>query len=103
MQKLNPVLLDLKGLVYNSYHAAMSPEPIRGTIFENINTATYGFNTFLTKFLDPALELFKSPIHFIACLDDGNTVRTAIDRGYKANRETKKASQDPLEVEELAK
>lgn len=103
MKNLTPMLLDLKGLVYNSYHASMSREPIRGTVKEDINTAEHGFATFINKFFQPMLEIVDSPLHMVAVVDDGNVYRKSLFPGYKASRDGKKAAQDPLELAELDK
>lgn len=100
--KLTPTLLDLQGLVYNAYHAAMSPEPLVGDVKEKVNTAAFAFETFLNKFFDPILEICESPIHMIAVLDDGNTYRKAMFPAYKAGRAEKKEVEDVVEKREMA-
>lgn len=99
--KLNPMILDLSGLVKNAYFAGMTPEPLMGETKDKINTATFAFETFLTKFFDPILEIVGSPIHMIAVLDDGNTYRKALFPTYKAKRHSK--DQDPVEREQIEK
>ncbi len=103
MKKLTPILLDLQGLVYNAYHTAMSPEPLIGDKKEKVNTAEYGFELFLSKFFDPMLDVFGSPVHMIAVLDDGNTYRKALSPTYKSDREAKKGEQDTVEKDQMAK
>jgi DNA polymerase I-like protein with 3'-5' exonuclease and polymerase domains/5'-3' exonuclease len=103
VKNLTPLLLDLKGLVYNSYHASMSREPITGSIKADINTAEHGFATFINKFFQPMLEIVDSPLHMIAVVDDGNVFRKSLLPTYKSARDTKKVEQDPLELAELDK
>lgn len=100
-QHFYPMLLDLKGLVTNSFHASMSRQPITGTIKQDINTAEHGFHSFLTKFFDPMMDVVGSPRHVIAVLDDGHQIRKAAYSPYKAKRPEIKAKLDPLENEQL--
>lgn len=103
MKNLTPLLMDLKGLVYNSFHASMSREPLTGTIKSEINTAEHGFSTFVNKFFQPMLEIVSSPLHMVAVVDDGNVFRKSLFKDYKAKREDRKSAQDPLELAELDK
>ena len=102
MKALNPVILDLKGLVENAYHSAKDVEGLPGTVKETVNKAGFGFEIFLSKFFDPLLDICESPIHMIAVVDDGNTYRKSLFPDYKAKRAERRAEQDPLEREQLA-
>lgn len=103
MKNYTPLLLDLKGLVYNAYHASMSREPLRGTVKVDINTAEHGFASFVSKFFEPMLDIVDSPLHMIAVVDDGNVFRKSLYRDYKVNRDARKEKLDPLENAEIEK
>lgn len=103
MLTYTPLILDLKGLVMNSYHACMTTEPLYGENGKPINTAEKGFETFLSKFFDPMLEICPSPIHMIAVVDDGNTYRKTLYPDYKKGRPDAQAKQDPIQLAELEK
>lgn len=96
-------ILDLKGVVSHAFHASMTPEPIQGDVKPKINTATFGFTTFLKMYYDEVLKVVDAPMNIIACLDDGNVYRKSLLPEYKSGREKKKATEDPIEREQLAK
>lgn len=96
-------LLDLKGVVSHAFHASMTPEPLQGEVKPKINTATFGFTTFLKMYYDEVLKMVDAPMNILACLDDGNVYRKTLLPEYKAGREKKKATDDPIEREQLAK
>lgn len=103
MKKLKPIILDLQGLVYNAYHSGMTPEPLVGNVKEKVNTGEYGFEMFLGKFFDPLLDIYESPIHMIAVVDDGNTYRKSLFPEYKSERAEKRDKQDEVEKREMRK
>lgn len=93
-------LLDLKGLVMNSYHTGDDPDAIEGGGLKPwVATPGYALSVFLTKFYDEALKICGSPLNMIAALDDGNTYRKSIYPLYKANRA--KIEKDPVESEQI--
>ena len=96
-------ILDMKGVVSHAFHAGMTPEPLQGEVKPKINTASYGFTTFLNMYYDEVLKMVDAPMNIVACLDDGNVYRKALLPDYKAGREKKKATDDPIEREQLAK
>lgn len=94
-------ILDFKGVVLHAFHAGMSPEPLYGEIKEKINTAEFGFTSFLSLYYDEVLNVVGSPMNIIACMDSGRVYRTSMFPGYKQSRSTK--VQDPIEKEQTEK
>jgi len=97
------MILDLRGLVWNAYYAGMSREPLRGEIKDEVNTAEYGFATFLNKFFNPMLEIVESPLHMVAVEDDGHLYRQSLYSEYKADREVAKDQRDKVELAQIDK
>lgn len=92
-------VLDLKGLVMESYHSGVDPDAIEGGIKPLVNTAGFGLVTFLSKYYEPILQICESPLNMVACLDLGNKYRKGLLTTYKANRSKKEA--DPVEKEQI--
>ena len=94
-------ILDLKGIVTHAFHAKMTPEPLYGTVKDQINTASFGFTNFLNLYYDGIISTVESPMNVIACLDSGNVYRKTLLPTYKAHRDVAKEKRDPLEDEQV--
>lgn len=94
-------ILDLRGTVLHSYFAGMTAEPLMGSIKEKVNTAEYGFQTWLNMYYDQVVNTVGSPLNIIAVLDAGNQYRKGLFPEYKANRA--KVESDPIESEQKEK
>lgn len=94
-------ILDLRGTVLHSYFAGMTAEPLMGSIKEKVNTAEYGFQTWLNMYYDQVVNTVGSPLNIIAVLDSGNQYRKGLFPDYKANRA--KVESDPIESEQKEK
>jgi DNA polymerase I-like protein with 3'-5' exonuclease and polymerase domains/5'-3' exonuclease len=91
-------ILDLRGTVLHSYFAGMTAEPLMGSIKDRINTAEYGFQTWLNMYYDLVVNTIGSPIHMIAVLDAGNQYRKGLYPDYKKRRG--EVVSDPIESEQ---
>jgi DNA polymerase I-like protein with 3'-5' exonuclease and polymerase domains/5'-3' exonuclease len=91
-------ILDLRGTVLHSYFAGMTAEPLMGSIKEKVNTAEYGFQTWLNMYYDEVLRVVESPINIIAVLDAGNQYRKGLFPDYKKKRG--EVEHDPVESEQ---
>lgn len=97
------VLLDIKGLLMNSYFSGKDPELLKNSAGEKtINSAGFGMEVFLNKFMEPILKNF-SPMDIIVVWDGGRKFRTALFPDYKASRAVTKSKSDPLENAQLEK
>jgi DNA polymerase I-like protein with 3'-5' exonuclease and polymerase domains len=85
----------------HAYYAGMTPEPRYGTIKEQINTAEYGFTTFLNMVYDQIISTIGSPLNVIAVAEGGKVYRKTLYAEYKSNRD--KTERDPIEIEEIEK
>jgi DNA polymerase I-like protein with 3'-5' exonuclease and polymerase domains/5'-3' exonuclease len=94
-------ILDLRGTVLHAYFAGMTAEPLMGSIKERVNTAEYGFQTWLNMYYDQVVEVVGSPINIIAVLDAGNQYRKALYPDYKKARG--EVEHDPVESEQKEK
>lgn len=79
------VVLDIKGLLMHSYHSGKDPEPLRSEEGKPVNTAGYGLQVFIDRYLTQILTGF-SPIDIIAVWDGGNAYRKSIYPDYKKHR-----------------
>lgn len=99
----NHSILDLKGLVMESYHSGEDPDAIPGGgVKPFVNTAGYGLTVFISKYYDTILDICKSPLNMIAAMDAGNEYRTKLLSTYKANRKVSSAKKDPVEKGQIA-
>lgn len=94
-------ILDLRGTVLHAYFAGMTSEPLMGSIKEKVNTAEYGFQTWLNMYYEPVVNTIGAPINIIAVLDAGNQYRKGLLPDYKAHRA--KVESDPVESEQKEK
>ena len=98
----NYSLLDLKGLVMESYHSGQDPDAIPGGgVKDLVNTAGFGLVTFISKYYDTILDICQTPMNMIAVLEGGNQLRISKFPDYKGNRAIAKSKLDPIEVEQL--
>lgn len=94
------VVLDIKGLLMHSYHSGKDPEPVRGSDGKSINTAGYGLEVFVNRYLEPILAGF-TPIDIIAAWDGGNAFRKSVFPDYKKQREADREQEDKTQRNEL--
>ena len=76
------VILDLKGLVINSFSSVNTAHSSEIQTNDIENQILGGLETFIGKFLDPALKLASTPMAVIGVLDGGKSYRRSIDSGY---------------------
>ena len=79
------ILLDAKATMYHAYHIGEDPDAISTALDNNINTAAYGFNQWMERYMLPILNM-HAPIDIIACHDGGTDYRTAILPEYKQTK-----------------
>lgn len=96
-------ILDLKGLVMESFHSGEDPDAFEGTIKPWVNTAGFGLTAFLSKYYDNIMEICESPLNMVAVLDRGNKYRIGLFPEYKANRKKAAEKIDPAEKIEVDK
>lgn len=85
MKERYRVLLDLRGLVWQSYYSGNPRDTIRDEKGELRPSAAHGVDNFITQFLNPILEQHQ-PIDIIGVLEGSfaNTRRRSLYQGYKA-------------------
>lgn len=84
----NMIFLDASAVMHHSYHISEDPDGIMlddGTI---INTAEFGFNNFMERYMIPLLES-DAPVDIVVAHDSGTDYRSGIYPEYKktASRE----------------
>ena len=95
-------ILDLRGLVMESYHSGEDPDAIEGGgVKPLVNTASFGLTTFISKYYDTILDICESPLNMVAAVDTGNAYRKNLLSTYKATRKAAKAKRDPVEQEQI--
>jgi len=97
---LKTSVLDLKGLVMESYHSGVDPDSIEGGgLKDRVNTAGFGLAVFLSKYYDVILNLCDSPMNMIAVIDQGNDYRKRLFPTYKKKRGERES--DAVEKEQI--
>jgi DNA polymerase I-like protein with 3'-5' exonuclease and polymerase domains/5'-3' exonuclease len=91
------ILLDAKAVMYHCYHIGTDPEAINTALDNDINTAAYGFNQFMTRYMLPILE-YHAPIDILIAHDGGTDYRTALLPDYKQTKA--RLDRDPEEREQ---
>ena len=91
------ILLDAKALMHHSYNISTDPEAINTALDNDINTAAYGFNQFMTRYMLPLLEDF-APIDILIAHDAGTDYRTALLPEYKQT--ASRLKKDPEQKEQ---
>ena len=94
------IILDAKALMHHSYHIGTDPEAITTALDNDVNTAVYGFNQFMLRYMIPLLE-HHAPIDILIAHDAGTDYRTQILPEYKKTK--KRTEQDPEERAEQVK
>ena len=94
------ILLDARALMHHSYNIGTDPEAVTTALDNDINTAIYGFNKFMERYMLPILET-HAPIDILVCHDDGTDYRTKILPEYKQTKSRK--DKDPEERLEQTK
>lgn len=93
-------LLDLRGLVIESYHSGKDSMAIPGGgIKDFVNSASYGVSVFIDKFFNPVIDIVGSPLNIIAVVDAGNLYRKNIF--YKYKDKSGEPPHDPVEDEQI--
>ena len=94
-------ILDLCGLVIESYHSGQDSQAIPGDTKEYVNTAEFGFGVFCSKYFQEIIEGIGNPKNIIAVTDGGNNYRRIIFPAYKENRRTREV--DKVESQQIKK
>jgi DNA polymerase-1 len=89
------ILLDARGLVTRRYSVASTTDGIRGTDGKVYAQWYRGVLDFLTKDLQPLLDMVP-PRRIICCWDGGNNYRSSLYPGYKKTRKERDSKVDPI-------
>jgi DNA polymerase I-like protein with 3'-5' exonuclease and polymerase domains/5'-3' exonuclease len=95
------VILDVKGLLMNSWFTGKDPDAIQLPDNKTLNTAGYALQVVLDKFILPAMNNTFSPIDVVAVWEGGNHYRKTIFPNYKKQRTEEKETALPRIKQEL--
>jgi len=95
------IILDVKGLLMNSWFTGKDPDAIQLPDNKTINTAGYALQVVLDKFILPALNNTFQPIDVVAVWEGGNHYRKTIFPNYKKQRTEEKETALPRIKQEL--
>ena len=94
------ILLDAKAVMHHSYHSGDDPDSVITELGNKINTAEFGFNRFMERYMLPILE-DDAPAEILIAHDAGTRYRTALFPEYK--KSAARVDKDPQEVAEQRK
>ncbi len=78
-------ILDASAVMHHCYHIGTDPDALTTKLDNEINTAAYGFNQFMTRYMLPLLTDF-APIDILIAHDGGRDYRTALHPEYKMTK-----------------
>ena len=88
------ILIDAKAAMHHSYHIGSDPDAVLSALGNDINTAEFGFNNFMERYMLPILE-DDCPNDILIAHDAGTAFRSAILPEYKKTKS--RTEQDPEE------